>query len=197
MPGGFVLLALSFDIVKWIQFIVSTEKSNMKIAIANGRIKVGHKFAITLIITSFFIYFILQLSFLLMNISSDKPSNSQNLTLDARNVFMVVLFMLFMFLYLIVFGTLINRLKLNFPFYFKQHIRRLFFFVFAIVLCLNMQAVFRVFTMSEGMKNFMRPSLEQNNWDFPLFLFSTILISNFIPYAIILHSVSMAKEQRH
>ena len=42
MPGGFVLLALSFDIVKWIQFIVSTEKSNMKIAIANGRIKVGH-----------------------------------------------------------------------------------------------------------------------------------------------------------
>ncbi len=35
MPGSCIIIALTFDIVKWIQFIVSTEKSNMKIVIVN------------------------------------------------------------------------------------------------------------------------------------------------------------------
>ena len=168
----------------------------MKIVIVNQRIQFGHKIAMSLIITGFIVFFILQLTFLLINISAESPTSQQNKTLDARNIFIIVLFMLFLVLYLIVFGTLINKLNKHFPFYFKQHSRRLFILGFAIILCLIMQAVFRVFTMSEGMKNFMRPSIERNNWNFPLFYFFSILFCNFIPYGVILHSVSMAIGQR-
>ena len=138
----FMILGFTFDLFKWIVFILCSSKerdlSPILAKILDRRTNIASYLSISFIISAFMSFEILMLTYMLRD-----EIDLANMVYDYRNYFLGILNILFLVVYFIVFWVLLRQLKKSFPLYFYQSRRRLYGLSSIIVCGLLVQTVYR------------------------------------------------------